>query len=104
MVKQEAIINEIRQLKQNLLPGSRLVLFGSQARKDASNNSDWDMLLLLDKAKITHSDFDTYAYPFVELGWKLGEYFSMKVYSLSEWQTRSHSLFYKNVEQDGIEL
>ncbi len=104
MTKQETIIKEIRQLKQHLLPDSKLILFGSQARKDANVNSDWDILLLLDKPKVTHADFDTYAYPFVELGWQLGEYFSMKVYSLDEWQERSHSLFYKNVEKDGIEL
>ena len=67
----EKIIDKIKELKGTVLPSGKLILFGSQARRDATTDSDWDMLLLLDKEKITPSDFDTYAYPFVELGLSL---------------------------------
>ena len=60
----ENIIDKIKELKETVLPSGKLILFGSQARRDANVDSDWDMLLLLDKEKITPSDFDTYAYPF----------------------------------------
>ncbi|MDC7304041.1 nucleotidyltransferase domain-containing protein, partial [Bacteroides cellulosilyticus] len=98
------IIDKIKELKGTVLPSGKLILFGSQARRDATTDSDWDMLLLLDKEKITPSDFDTYAYPFVELGWNLGEYFSMKLYTLSEWMKRKGTPFFKNVEEEGVEL
>ena len=90
----EKIIDKIKELKGTVLPSGKLIL----------TDSDWDMLLLLDKEKIAPSDFDTYAYPFVELGWNLGEYFSMKLYTLSEWIKRKGTPFFKNVEEEGVEL
>ena len=38
--------------------GSRLLLYGSQARGTAGHGSDWDILILLDKPKIEQSDYD----------------------------------------------
>lgn len=98
------IISNIKELKKMILPDARLILFGSQARQDATPESDWDILILLDKDEIAPNDFEKYAYPFVELGWKLGEYFSMKLYTISEWMKRQGTLFFKNVESEGVEL
>ena len=79
-------------------------LFGSQARGDVHDESDWDILILLDKEKITSADFDTYAYPLVDLGWQFSEYFSTKLYTFTEWMKRKGTPFFKNVELDAIEL
>lgn len=98
------IISNIKELKKMILPDARLILFGSQARQDATPESDWDILILLDKDEIAPNDFEKYAYPFVELGWKLGEYFSMKLYTISEWMKRQGTPFFKNVESEGVEL
>lgn len=99
-----SIVDNIKELKRKVLPDDKLILFGSQARQEATFESDWDMLILLDKDEITPTDFEKYAYPFVELGWKLGEYFSMKLYTVSEWMKRKGTPFFKNVETEGIEL
>lgn len=98
------VINNIKELKKMILPDAKLILFGSQARQDATSESDWDMLILIDKEEISPNDFEKYAYPFVELGWKLGEYFSMKIYTVSEWMKRKGTPFFKNVESEGVEL
>ncbi len=100
----DTIIGNIKRIKKQILHNDKLILFGSQARHDASVDSDWDMLILLDKDEISKDDFSTYAYPFVELGWKFGEYFSMKLYTVSEWMKRKSSPFFKNIEKEGIEL
>jgi hypothetical protein len=49
-------------------------------------------------------DYDNYAYPFAELGWTYGKHFSAKIFTVSEWEKQKHSLFYKNVEHEGIEI
>ena len=98
----EQIFENIRRLKRQLLPNDRMILFGSQARGDARPDSDWDLLVLLDKDKITYEDESVYAYPFVEMGWENGTYISVKMYTKKEWQNRFFTPFYHNVQKDGI--
>lgn len=99
------ILEKVRRAIPGLIPeGAKLSLFGSRARGDASSESDWDFLLLLDKPKIELNDYAVFAYPLVRMGWDMGEFFSVKIYSLSDWQRRKGTPFYKNVEQDQIVL
>ena len=94
-------MNSIRKLGLKVLPkGARLILFGSQARNDAHEESDWDLLLLLDKPKLEHEDFDKYSYPFVLMGWDLGADIRPHAYTKEEWFNGPHALFYYNVEKD----
>ncbi|MCD8042196.1 MAG: nucleotidyltransferase domain-containing protein [Tannerellaceae bacterium] len=99
-----AILENIRQIKRKVLPNERLILFGSQARNEANEDSDWDLLIILNKPKREPTDFDTYAYPFVELGWEINELISPKIYTRTEWERSKPSLFYKNIQNDGIEI
>ena len=98
------IFNEIQSLKRQLLPNEKLILFGSQARGDAHEESDWDLLVLLNKEKRSFSeDYDEYGYPFSEIGDKYGTYISVKIYAKNDWEVRSSLLKY-NVEREGIEI
>ena len=99
----EQIFENIRTLKRQLLPNDRMILFGSQARGDAQPDSDWDLLILLNKSKKEESDEDK-AYEFVLMGWKYGTYLSIKLYTENEWGKRKYSPFYENVVNDGIEI
>ncbi|GAB6010591.1 nucleotidyltransferase domain-containing protein [Viscerimonas tarda] len=99
------ILENIRQLKRQLLPNERLILFGSQARGDEHSNSDWDLLVLLNKKKRNFiEDSNKYAYPFTEMGFKYDVLINAKVFTEAEWQEQKTSIFYKNVEQDKIEI
>ena len=94
------VIDSIRQVGlKTLPPNSSLLLFGSQARGDAHQGSDWDLLILLDKPTISLDDYGV-SYPFLELGWDLGEDINPQVYSKKEWSDYSFTPFYKNVEHD----
>lgn len=105
MSEKETILSSIRALGAKMLPeGARLILFGSQARNDAREDSDWDLLILLNDKQLQNDIFGTYAYPFVELGWEYGTYFSPKIYTFAEWAKRKGSLFYDNVNMDGMIL
>lgn len=100
----QQILKEIKQLKKELLPFEKVVLFGSQARGDERENSDWDLLILLNKESITPEDDDKYAFPFVLMGWKHGAYISVKIYPKNEWDKQKPSLFRNNIEKEGIEI
>ena len=69
----ESILKSIVALGSKVLPqGARLILFGSQARGDAHDESDWDLLILLEDDQPKDGVFGDYGYPFVELGWEYG--------------------------------
>ena len=98
------ILFQIQQLGRRLLPqDAHLLLYGSRARGDYHENSDWDLLVLLNRPQES-SDFQNIAYPIMELGFDLGEYFSVHTYSQQEWDSMSFLPYYKNVEQDKIVL
>jgi len=94
------MIDTLKRVAREVLPEhSKLYLYGSRARGDASEDSDWDLLILLDKPNITLDDFNV-AYPFREAGWDMGEEINPQVYSMDEWKRYSFTPFYKNVEHD----
>lgn len=95
------VIENIKQVAAQVLPkGSLLYLYGSRARGDWHKDSDWDLLVLLDKPHLEHGDFDKYSYPFVEMGWDIGEDIRPHAYTKHEWFNGPHAMFYYNVEED----
>lgn len=81
---------------------SQAILFGSRARGDARDDSDWDILILLDKDRITQSDIDEVSYPIRELGWEIDAMVNPIMYTMKEWNSKSFTPFYKNVMKEGI--
>lgn len=95
------VINSIRTVAEQVLPkGSSLYLYGSRARDDNREDSDWDLLLLLDKNGNNTDYFRQYAYPIIERGFDLWQYFSVHTYTKDDWYKGPHTMYYYNVERD----
>jgi len=99
----QQIFNEIQVLKRQILPNEKMILFGSQARGDVRDDSDWDLLVLLNKPHKEPSDEDK-VFQFVLIGWKYGTYLSIKTYTEDQWEKGKKFPFYKNVMREGIEI
>ena len=98
-------IQRIQTMGKQILPkGSHLWLYGSRARGDYRADSDWDLLVLLNRPQNENADFENISYPLMELGFDMGQYFSVHTYSQQEWDKMSFLPFYKNVEHDKIVL
>ena len=104
--KKEYILTAIKEKIAELMPSSgvRVILFGSQARGDSNEASDWDLIVFLDKDKLEETDHDIYSYPLFELGWEIDAQIHPLLYTFKDWQSRSFSPFYKNVEREGMTL
>ncbi len=100
------IIGEIKRLASRLF-GNRsgaVYLYGSRARGEALDDSDWDLLIITDDAISTSDDFERYAFPFAEIGWRLGEQITPLLYTRSQWEAQRDTAFYRNVVTDRILL
>ena len=105
MTNNSNILTQIQTLGKKVLPkGSSLLLYGSRARGDNREDSDYDLVVLVDKDKQQLQDFTDYAYPFMEMGWELGAEINPMLYTRKEWNQRHFTPFYKNVEHDKIVL
>lgn len=99
----ENILKAITDVANNNIPkGAKVILFGSQARGDAHEDSDWDVLVLVDKNRVLPSDHDLYSYPFWELGWKIDAMIHPTIYTVKDWNNNTNPVFRENVERDGI--
>lgn len=101
----DEVLRSIQQKVVSIMPkDAKVILFGSRARKDAKADSDWDILVLLNKDKIEEQDHDDYTYPFWELGWQIDQMIHPIVYSMKDWASKKGSPFFNNVEKEGVLL
>lgn len=98
--REEKIIQKIKETSRKVVTlDGQVWLYGSRARGEAHEGSDWDILILLNKPKLEASDYDV-TYPFRELGWDIGEEINPAIYTKQQWDTWTFLPYYKNVERD----
>lgn len=100
----EILDNITRQLMQTLPKDGHAVLYGSQARGDSHEGSDWDILILLDQQHVSLKENTAITYPLVSLGWEMDAEINPVVYTVSEWNKYKGTPFYDNVLHDGIAI
>ena len=65
-------------------------------------DSDWDLLILLNKDTITTDIERTVTYPLYDLEFEIGEVISPMVYSEKEWNSKHRvTSFYSNIMREG---
>lgn len=103
--QQEHILDGIKTaLRQNLPENGVALLYGSQARGDFRNDSDWDILILLDKDKVTIDENSRITYPLVMFGWDAGVEINPVVYTKHEWDSYRDTPFHDNVDRDALKI
>lgn len=102
---EEQILRAIAAKAKSVVPeDATVLLYGSRARGDNRKDSDWDLLILLNKDKVTLNDIDEVEYPIREMGWTIGEDINPILYTKKEWSDSSFTPFHKNVIKDSVVL
>ena len=104
MVEKEDMIKAMRKVLNGIDPTVQAILFGSRARGDAEEDSAWDVLVLINKPRISLSDYDKYSYPLRELGWDMDEIINPVLFSTKEWDENHFTIFNHNVRNEGIAI
>ena len=104
MVEKEDMIKAMRNVLNGIDPTVQAILFGSRARGDAEEDSDWDVLVLINKPRISLSDYDKYSYPLRELGWDMDEIINHVLFSTKEWDEKNFTILNHNVRNEGIDI
>lgn len=102
--KKEILLTEIKSAIASVDPDAKVILFGSRARGDSKEGSDWDLLVLSNKAINSKLDneFRTVIYD-IELEFE--QVLSIFLFSLEKWnEGASPSPFYDNIRKEGFLL
>lgn len=104
-MKREELLKQIRQTINEVEPDAEIILYGSQSRGDATQESDWDFLILVD-GNVTDERIDRIRHKLYEIEWESGKVISSVIRNREEWNSDLYQTmpFYKTVEQEGIRL
>jgi len=101
----KALLEQCRAAVARIDPSAELILYGSRARGEGRQDSDWDLLVLM----AAEPDADarrTIRQALYEIEWSTGEVISTLIRSRKHWKSPvfRQSPFYANVEQEGLRL
>ena len=99
------IIYRIKSGIKDKDPQAEVILYGSRARGDNRPDSDWDILVITPRDKITYDYESDLRDPIFDIELETGQIISLIVYSLSDWTNKmAYSPLYSNVKKEGIKI
>ena len=104
-MRRPEIVKEIRDIIYTSAPKATAILYGSEARGDASPESDIDVLILLDGDKRDIKREDEISGALYEIELNYGVIISPMIMLKKQWENRPFKTpFYINVINEGIRL
>lgn len=104
-MKNTDLTKKISAAIHEIEPEADIFLFGSRARGDSNSDSDWDVLVLSPKKKITFDYEMLLREPLLNLEIQSGEVISLIIYSKNDWATKkSISPLFRNVSKEGVRI
>jgi len=98
----KSILRRIKLIVNQSDPSARVYLYGSRALGNARPDSDWDLLILIGKEKVSAEDEKRITWPLYDLEFETGEVLSPMVYSEQEWFSKYKvTPFYSTVMREG---
>ena len=101
----EKILKKIKNAVLELEPSAEVILYGSRARDDFREYSDWDFLILVD-GEVDTARTDRIRRILYEIELDMDQIISSIIRSKEEWNNPKFSIvpLHKNIEQEGIRI
>lgn len=99
------LLAECKAAVEEVAPDASLILYGSRARGDAHEDSDYDLLILVDQEPDMELE-RAIVNQLVPLEVRTGEVLTVLVYARSQWDSALYRAmpFHKNVTREGVLL
>lgn len=103
MDRNQHILSLVKKQIRHIDPKAKIFLFGSRARNDYRDGSDWDFLVLTEK-QITQDFKNRISDSLFEAELDTGQVLTSIIQNVSTWRKYSNTPIYKNITEDSIEL
>lgn len=103
MDKREFILSAVKSRISKIDSDARIILFGSRARNDAKNESDWDFLILTHYT-VTRDLKNEISDVLFETELETDEVLTGLIQNINSWPDYANTPLYNNILKDGIEL
>jgi len=104
-MERSEILKRIRNGIAEYDPKAEIYLYGSRARGDNQKDSDWDILVISPKEKITFDYESELRDPILDIELDTGAVISLLVYSKNDWiRKKLVSPLFSNVSKEGIRI
>ena len=86
-------------------PSAEVFLFGSRARGNNREDSDWDLLILVDEPEVTMAIEDKFRYGLYDIELESGQIISSFIYTKDFWKNSlQFSPLFESVSNEGLKL
>ncbi len=101
----EKITRKIKDAVRIVDAEAQVILYGSRAKGTARDDSDWDILILVNRPQISLKDEQYFRHKLFDLELETGQAISTFVYSLNDWNSRmAITPLYQSIKLEGVNL
>ena len=103
LLSKEILFSRVKKKVKAIDPKADIILFGSRARNDAKEDSDWDFLILT-TLPVTNELRQLILRNIMELELESEQTISVLIRLKNEWDSYKVTPLYKNIAREGIQI
>jgi predicted nucleotidyltransferase len=102
-MSKEWVTYQVKESVRKIDPYAKVILFGSKARGDSRNDSDWDFLILTTQ-KVNEKLKRAIRENLIDTELEAEEVISTIIYSKKSWLNYKNTPLFENIRSEGIEI
>lgn len=104
-MNKKKFLEQVKKAVQEIEADAEILLYGSRARGDSLDQSDWDFLILLN-GKVDDKRTDRIRHRLYEIEWEFGEVISSIIRNKKQWNSMPYRSMpiHQIIDREGIAL
>lgn len=104
-MRREEFLKAIKQTVREIESNAEIILYGSRARGDFTEESDWDLLILVN-GPLNDQRVDRIRHHLYEIEWQGGEVISSIIRTYQDWESPLYQAMpiHQRIEKEGVRV